>query len=410
MNKFQLLLVLILFSFTSMFSLKASSTLKNQAFLELQLSVLNHELCPSNGTIEFLAVSDDTSPITYSIYSSSDLINPIAITNQNELSGLIADSYTVIASQITDGETFTMSESIVVLNQLVVFDYSISVTNEYCNGDGSIAVNILSGSAVSYEITDGPEIRPIQTTSNFINLPAGIFTLEIINSCEEVCISQVTVQYFGNDISISNVVNNLTACDEIGVTIYIIRLDNANVIYPLEYTYIVHPPLTSGLPDDTLSYTMSTGGNPITTGHIQHAIPFYGANNIYTYDLTVMDGCGELFISPTATVNKALFYIMTPQYENCLDHFKMSFLQFQGPLYLELLEAPPGFDPSEYNDIYPGPYPDANYGHFNPVIFKNDTESAPPGLYKFKLTDACGTEFIGSKTLQPFGLKPYNPL
>nr|MBK9649982.1 gliding motility-associated C-terminal domain-containing protein [Bacteroidota bacterium] len=136
--------------------------------LNLNMNAVSASCGVANG-YAFVQVSLGTAPYTY-LWTGGATTDTI--------SNLVAATYSVT---VTDKNGCSDTASVVVnaSNQIL---YNVdSVVNVNCNGDstGAIYVNVVNASVFSYQWSNGA------TTSNLLNVPAGIYTLSITgpNGC-----------------------------------------------------------------------------------------------------------------------------------------------------------------------------------------------------------------------------------
>ena len=129
--------------------------------------VAQNGTCTTNGTIT-ITVSNTTpgATILYSIYKLPNLTTPVSVQSTGSLSGLGTGTYRVIATQSLGSDSGTQQQDVTITNQLVPLTYTVSGEDEVCGFDGTMTVNVTTGTALQYEIFSGPVIKPLQPSLN----------------------------------------------------------------------------------------------------------------------------------------------------------------------------------------------------------------------------------------------------
>jgi gliding motility-associated-like protein len=357
------------------------------------------ETCLGNGTITFTSTETTAgATVTYYVYELPDETTPIAVQTTNFLGGRTSGTYKIVAIQTLGSEQNSQISTITINNNIVPLDYTLSSTNSVCN-DGTITVTIISGVGSLYEIISGPVIKPIQTSPLFTLLPGGVYQVRVFNDCGDATVVTHTVLTETSEIIIGAVgfpESNLPTCNSINVSNVLTAGQNQTIHYPLTLNYLVH------FPDgqtQTISEIVTNGGN--MTEEVVTVIPFFH-NQLYTFDLTVTDNCGNVFILNNNVVDLELTATLIKEIAQCDTHFlSVAAFTYSGDIYIQFTDAPVGFDPTAFNAIHPGPFPGLfSYGSFtNPVPF---------GHYAIQISDGCGHTATTEITLTYTPAQPFH--
>ena len=341
-----------------------------------------HETCTNNGMIE-MSVTNVTpgAEITYQLFLAPDYVNFIAETIASSFSGLSAGNYRVVATQSLNGEFNVQQADVIINNDIEVLDLSIEhFTMLECDNAATLVVTVLTGSPTLYEIISGPEIRPLQSSNEFSNLPSGTYMIRVFDECNDATTKAYTFALIGNDLSIGApflpVVYTSCAFAEIS---NLISSNNDNpIIYPLTIEYTVFSP--AGAIAQTASQTITTG--PDLSFQVLQTIDLFGAE-LFDIEIKITDSCGNIFdgefqIDPNPKLN-----IQLESTECGGKYFGIEVINYLPPFNLTFTE-PAEFNPLLFNIDYPGPYIEA------PVWYGDLENPVPFGDYKVFIEDACG--------------------
>ena len=349
-----------------------------------------HETCPTNGAILIQPIdTTDGADLVYSLFRQPDLVNEILNTSEKEINALTSGTYRVIATQSFNGMTNIAQADVTINDEIEELAFTASVTNEICTGDGSISINLTSGTADSFAILSGPITRPFQVSNQFMNLTQGTYTVAVKDKCGQKSES-VTIlnEYFTFEIiQLDNSrIPILPYCDSITFS-QVLTTGIPDSQYPLEVEWTIHPP--NGGTDIVITQTGFKRHSPSFDG-LQDTLPFFYGEE-YFYDVKVTDACGIDYFSfdnriDLEITNRELFQFS----DLCNDRFlELNPYGLKFPFEVEFLDVPDTFDPSTFSSVHPGPFDDiAAYG--------NITTPIPIGNYKYKVTDDCGNEKIDS--------------
>ena len=379
-NKTLILLIILLFGI--------SAGAQN---FNLQVTV-TPETCAGNGMLTFSVPGAPATPaVNFKVYRLP------ALTAQYDgpagtLSGQPAGNYKIIATQTIGATTSTDEETVEIQDQIIPFSFTAAPANTIC-GDGIITVTATSGAAVSYEIISGPVVRPPQSSNIFNDLPEGIYTVKAADACGTAPV--VTITLFSNApvLSVGQAQfpdSELKACNIIKVRNTVSTTTAAVIAYPLTINYAVHPPDGSAPVNFTQIITTGDAGQI----KIDQEIPFY-YDTLYHYDITITDSCGHIYFLPDNVVDEKLHNFVDFQVAECSKTLVATLTNFLPPYDIDFLQAPAGFDPEALVPSYPGPFTDQI------VVFGDIDHTVPVGIYKVKVTDACGNSAITEAELLP---------
>ncbi|HEU0137696.1 MAG TPA: hypothetical protein VFQ50_10440, partial [Flavobacterium sp.] len=291
--------------------------------------VKTDETCPGNGSLTFTAAGTiPGSTITYSIYHLPDVTNAISFQSTNTLTGLVAGTYRVIATETSGSTVTTQQQDVQILSLITPLSFQLTTTKEICGNDGTVSVSVSSGNAVSYEIFSGPATYPLQPSNIFTQLTAGTYQLRVFDNCGQGVVQNFTVISASAGMTIGSVTfpnAELEGCDLILVNNIATAPTGMVVAYPLTVQYTVHPPTGPAI---VINQTVPNGGeNGITLSAI---IPFYH-NQSYTYDVQVIDGCGNIFNNNGNLINKHLTVVISAPQRDCTRALLVTPSNFVGP-------------------------------------------------------------------------------
>lgn len=345
----------------------------------LQVTATN-ETCAGNGSLNFIVSGTTTgATILYNVYQLPNITTPIATLSTNTFGGLVAGNYRVIATQSLGSESATKQQDIVITNQIVNLSYQLSGNNMVCGVDGTITVNVLSGTGVSYEIFTGPIIKPLQTSNIFTGLIVGTYQIRVFDSCGEGVVQTFTIfNAIPGQIAIASN-NNFPPinCNSVQVSQTLTSNNPLSIAYPLQIQYTVYPPFG---PPIILSQTINSLGN------VNQQIPLY-PNTFYTYNVRVTDACGNIFNNNGNVVNSSTQPRLFLASINCVEgsHY-FAFAQS-----VTITSAPP-----TYTNLLPFNIPESST---NGVF---TLSNLPNGDYSFTVVDICGISHNLSYYLSPY--------
>lgn len=329
-----------------------------------------NETCTANGALSF-SVANTTagSTIVYAVYKLPNLSTPLTTTSTTSYNGLTAGTYLVIATQTLGSQSGTQQQQVIVEDQRVLLTYQITGIEVVCPNDGVLTVTTLTGVAVSYSIISGPVTRPPQPSNIFSNLPAGQYTIRVIDSCGEGVVQAYTLTAKNPALTFTNPTASLTGCNSVSLGFSFsttVPAPTGVVKYPLQVVTTINPP--SGSP--VVTNSTITFGNSFST-----VAPLYTPQP-YSYSFVITDGCGVTY-TLSGQVNdisgSAASYVLLNV--SCSTK-KIKFSAVSG---LVLTSAP-------------ATYPNALPQDFTSQIASNEfiTQPLGVGIYTFQTTTLCG--------------------
>lgn len=347
-------------------------------FMFSQLSDFNlsvaatNETCMGNGTIT-ITVSNTTEGATmlFSIYKLPNITTAISVQSSPNLGGLSAGTYRVIATQSNGNGSGAKQQDVVIENQIVTLDYSLTSEDEICSFDGEITVHVVSGTAVQYEIFAGPVIKPLQDSNVFTGLTQGVYHVRIIDGCNQGITKTWTLFKKNTDLEFSLKTPAMASCNTVSIGFMFSKVMEEGVVkYPLQVQTTIFPPSGSPIVANT---TVETGTE------FTAIYPFY-EQQPYSYSFSITDGCGTNYVISGTIQNLSVHigYLVKPQ--DC-EHKKVT---FYGVMALTMVAAP-----SSYLQNLPIDFTSQI------EFFEITIEDLTAGTYVFNATNICGeTETI----------------
>ena len=343
-----------------------------------------NETCPGNGSLQMSVTgTDPAATVTYVVYLLPDTVTPIANSTADFISGLGHGTYHIVATQtLAPNAPNSHTIDVTIIDEFIPVDYGFTTSPVTCGSNGTITVNVLTGNPVSYEITSGPVIVPLQPSNVFTGLPAGVYQIRVYDNCGEGVVKTCTL------LSSTGGTLNWTEsdeatvidCNQITITNTLSPTLNASLSFPLTVTYTVHPP-AGGAPIVTVTHM---AGGDVSGQEFVTVIPYY-SNLVYTYDVTVTDACGNGYYFTSIAINKPFLVDLRTPPAPC-GHYFIAFAvsNYMPPVTVNFTDYPAGFDPATFNLQHPGPFASEliNYG--------GTTNPVPYGQYAATLTDGCG--------------------
>lgn len=341
------------------------------------------QTCLGNGVLTFTVA--DTAPgavMGYEVYLLPNTTTPVATVSTGSVGSLVAGDYLVIATQSVGALSNTATANVTITNMVQTLTYGVTLTHVRCPGDGKVTVNVTSGTAATYQLVSGPVTTAPQASSEFNNLPTGVYNVRVVDVCGNAVV--VTVQL--NQTPTSVIMDPptiaspvLPSCNTITVDHFFATVTGNQIFFPLTFEFTVFPP--GGGAPTVVTQTANAGNN--LNNHIVATIPFYHGQE-YTYNLKVTDACGNVFTRNGNTIEAEFDFEAAPQNESCGNYFiKLTPFIYVAPYTVNFLSAPAGFNPSAFNPAHPShSIPFVNYG--------SDANPVPYGTYEIAITDACG--------------------
>ncbi|NUY80033.1 T9SS type B sorting domain-containing protein [Flavobacterium sp. MAH-1] len=361
------------------------------------------ELCDGGGIIN-CSLSDPTpgGTVIFRVYLLPNTTSPIAeLTANGQVTGLDAGTYQVVAIETVNGNATTLpAQNVTIENHIEPLDFEISHTDEHC-GDGTMTINVTSGYAVDFLLFDGPETTTLPHPLNFFgDLEDGTYIVHAIDACGNIKAHSYTVPHNEAPFSVGSMgfLPELPACDQITLThpVTIDDMEDDDLLFPLTFIYTVYPP--DGSAPITVTYTEVTG-NP-DNFPAAHTVPFW-YDQLYFYDLQVIDKCGQSHGWNHAPIDLSLFAALSPELGDCGQFFfSISPSVFVAPYFINFTEVPAGFNPTDFNPGHPGPFTSLQ------TYYGTTSNTVPMGNYAGTLTDACGHTVSFEQDIQPNEFPP----
>jgi gliding motility-associated-like protein len=343
------------------------------------------ETCSGNGTLTFnVSNPDPNGSIVYVVYKLPNLTTPYASVTTNFVSGLTAGTYRVIARETSGNNTTTQEIDVTISSTVTTLEYSVQSLNQACSTTSNVLVTVSSGSAATYEIFFGPVTFAPQTSNIFSGVPAGTYRIRVIDICGNALVQTFIVTVSPANLSVGAPIFSDTvppSCTSVIVSNTLTPPQGSVIAYPLQVTYILY------LPGGTTNLqVVINSGNP-TAAVLSQTFPYF-VNQEYTYEMIVTDACGINYPNNFA-ISNIITMEATVDDLDCLYFFALNTTNFAGSYTLNFDTFPSGFNPSDFNSNYPGPYT------LPSITFGSDTQSVPFGNYTVTVTDPCGkTETI----------------
>lgn len=352
------------------------------------------ETCPGNGSIGFsVSGTDPAATITYQIYQLPNTTTPIAFPTGNTISGLVAGDYQIVATQTLGTQSNTQIWTETLTDEITPLAYTIGGTAVTCGNNGTMTVSTFAGAAVSYEIISGPVTAPLQTSNVFTGLSVGEYQVRVFDNCGQGWVTTHTLfASLGTSLSwTESDQSEVVDCNQITITNTLAPELNAAITFPITITYTIHPP--GGGPD--IVDTIYMAGGDISGQEFTTVIPYY-SNQVYSYNVTVTDACGNGFYFDNILINKPFLAEFRAPPAECGEFFLViAMSNFMPPVTVNFTNSPAGFNPVSYNSGYPGPFSQAD------INFGDSNNGVPFGSYTAEVTDGCGRTKIVQTTLEP---------
>ncbi len=228
-------------------------------------------------------------------------------------------------------------------------NFTATTTASICASDGSITVNGTNGlPPYLYEITAGPVVRITQSSNVFSGLPAGTYTVKMVDNCGTIVTKSVTVpgSYVAHTFTVTQQKVTCPGGSDGKLTISV-----SGGTAPYSYSLIAPSPVIVG-PQASNVFSGLPAGN---------------------YTIRVVDNCGSIkstvFTLETLVANPLYLSSTSVVFLNC-STLRVSLYSNGGAIPYQYQIASPG----------PGAYQSSN-------IFDIPVAS---GNYTFRVKDACG--------------------
>ncbi len=175
--------------------------------------------------------------------------------------------------------------------------------------------------------------------------------------------------------------SELPACDMITIANQISSTNNVPIIYPLQATFTVYPP-----GGGSIVYTQTITGGDEFTVIVQQVVPYYYNQPNHSYKLTITDVCNNSIETTILPINPMPSMFAEIKSVDCSGKtIELTPNKFFGPFTLAIIDAPADFNPTDFNDQFPGPYTVLDL----PIAFGEEGNPLPIGNYQFRILDAC---------------------
>lgn len=342
------------------------------------------ETCLSNGTLSFSTTNlTSGSTVLYTVYLLPNTDNPVSVLEDNQLGGLSAGTYKVVATQALGNMSNTQEQQVTIVNAITPFSISVTSANQNCSAGGNIIVTANSGTPSSYEIISGPELRPLQTSNVFTGLPSGTYNVRAFNNCGVGIVKTHILSVVNTTLTISDPFYTetvMTQCDSITVSNTILAT-SGEIGYPIAIQHTLTPMDIGG---NTIVINQNIENGPADEIEVSAVLPRY-LNESYEYQLQVTDNCNTVYEKSDNTVNPGLNVLLYPGDATCAEKYiKMEVSKFYNSFTYEFLSFPDGFVPADFitNSVI-----NSNEGY---VEFGGPENSVPFGNYVVQVTDECG--------------------
>jgi len=347
------------------------------------------ETCTGNGAIS-LSVQNQTAgtTINYKVYAGTDATGTLVHDSSSPtVAGQPSGNYYIVATESTGNTPVsTATTTVVIDDETVPLEFTLDKTIEHCGNDATITVNVTNGIAVSYKATSlatGTVTGP-QSSNILTGLTAGQYNVFVLDNCGNGDSEVITVLSEYHDLEISGALfpdAELPACDMLTISNQISSTNNIPIIYPLQATFTVYPP-----GGGSVVYTQTITMGDQFTVNAEQVVPYYYNQPNHSYKLTITDICGNSIETPLLPINPMPGLFAELKNIDCSGKtIELTPNKFVSPFTLEVIDAPAGFDPADYNDQFPGPYNSSDV----PIKLGEEGNPLPIGNYQFRILDAC---------------------
>lgn len=342
---------------------------------------LKQPSCPGNGEISVtLQNVEDPVDLVYQLYLLPDS-SPIASNEEGIFTGLAEGNYSILARLTLDEDPLEISTEVSLNSTFDALAFTI-LSQGLCENDlSAIEVVVNQGNPLTYELRGDLQRAP-QENPYFEDLPAGSYTVVVTDECGDRLSQSFDIRKteLVLDADVQNFQPALNSCGEISVG-HLLRAAGTEIAYPLEIKYTIQAP--DGGEEEIIMEVTEGGTSEIA---LVGSLPFYHGES-YSYDLLVTDNCGQTALLENNTINRTLnisddlLWGAGPCGKRRLSIKPSNFVP---PFQINFSEYPDDFDPSLFNEAYPGPFDEEN------IFFGSEEMPIPFGIYTFSVEDACG--------------------
>ena len=362
----------------------------------LDVAVID-ETCTNNGSLQMTVTNTAAgSTIIYELFLAPNFSTPIAETMNNSFSGLAGGSYRIIATQTKGGFSNSQQKNVNLADLVDPLDFDISDSATIdCGLSATLVVNVLSGNPTFFEIIAGPEIRPLQTSNEFVGLLSGTYMIRVFDDCNDAVSKEYTFVVGSNVLTIGapSLPEIYTSCNSLTLTNNIVST-NGLILYPLIVNYTITGPGGS----TNQNFTQNITSGPTDILNLIQDVSLYG-NATFTVKIQISDNCGNNFESQFTVDPSPKISVQKETGECGALFFKISVKNYFPPFTLNFTQ-PGGFNAAAFNADYPGPYSSS------PITFGTITNTAPFGDYKVTVQGGCGRTKDLEFTLVKKEIKP----
>ncbi|PZR19162.1 MAG: hypothetical protein DI539_14890, partial [Flavobacterium psychrophilum] len=358
-------------------------------------AVPSDETCNGNGSIAFSA--QNTQPgatVIYIVYylGPTGTSTPVLVHNSSatNLGGQQDGVFVVEGHQYTGTPQTEILPSappvqVTIIDNTAPLTFTLEGKGILCGNDGEIFVNVLTGAAISYELNgaNGTHIGP-QASPTFTGLTQNVvYSVVVTNGCGVGIPHSLTLFEEIPDYAITSAQFpdiELPACDKLTIKNDLISTNEVLLTYPFQAVFTV----------THFDGSVNVYNVTIPSGEPQSAeasvIIDYHYNEPCHYNIQFTDTCGTIISSDEFPIDALLRGGGEMMEIACLQkNIKYRFEKFYGPFTLEFINPPPGFNPADFNDKYPGPYTLDDI----PIQFGDEDNPLPVGDYIVKIVDTC---------------------
>jgi gliding motility-associated-like protein len=354
-------------------------------------AVATDENCPGTGSLALsVQNANPSAPVNYKVYLLPETNIPFWNSTNPNVPSLQDGDYLIIASQVVNG-TYTSAQTTATIgSNYQPLAFSINSINAVCGNDGSMIIDVTSGTPATYELMSGPATAGPQASNVFNGIPAGTYQVRVTDVCGNGYISTQTFYVEQPVLAITGPTfsGSLVSCDQVAAG-FTVNVEGTalGIVYPLAVKYTVHPP--SGA---AVVYNHAVASGPANGLVLTQNIPYYTQQ--YSIDVEVTDPCGDTYVLNNSTINQPMTAVASIVPVLCGENtLAITPTNHMPPYSLTFTASPAGFNPSATNGDYPGPYTAGQ------VTFGNVSNPVPLGNYTFQITDACGRTATGQITV-----------
>lgn len=358
------------------------------------------ETCFGNGGLAFsVSGTQPGAVVIYEVYKLPNTTTPVATSTGNPVTGLNSGGYNVIATQSLGGNSGSQTVEVTIAD--LTDPLTFFVQHEIiCPDDGTITVNVLTGTATTYQIVSGPNgfSAPPQTSNVFTGLQPGLYLVgvqdagpcgDFITQNHQIVYTPLAPILFTGFESIPHFVsceedeNYVSVVHEIGSDLDSPLLHV--IAYPLTVTFTVYPP--DGSAPVVQTQVVPPGGG------IGENLPLY--DGPYSYELSITDACGNVYTN-MFYINYGIYVMAEYDVGAACYSMAINVANFIGDYTIEFDSHPVGFDPELYNENHPGPFTESR------ILYGSDpTGNFILGNYVVTVTDSCGRTVTVPFLIQP---------